>query len=611
MSVSRPRTSSPIVLGAAAVAVLLGLLGSLQYRWLGQVSEAEEARLRAAARARAEPVARDLDRELTRAFLLLQVDAESLADAHAGTYPERYARWRSGAAYPALVKDVFVTVARSDRLRRFDPVTSTFVEAEWPPELALVRDRSLGPGLAAARGSGRGPGFFPPFDDEIPVLALPVPEREPEPKPGAEPRAGVHLRIAGFTVVLLDRAYLVDRLLPALVARHFGRPEESEYTIVVRRRGDHGEEIFRSGPDPRPVDGGDARVGLFDLRFEDASEEDMIALPAARVGVAFKGGERRRVWFRRAGEPSHGESGRWELTAFHREGSLAEVVAAARRRNLAVSAGILVLLAASAVLIVVSAQRARRLADRQLEFVAGVSHELRTPLAVIGSAAENLADGVVSEPSAVREYGRVIRDEGRRLRDMVEQVLDLAGTYSGRRSENVEDVGVADLLDEALRATPPHAPALRVETTVAPELPPVRADRGALVRALRNLVENAAKHGGEGGAVAIRTARDRGAGRDEVRITVQDQGPGIPAEERPYLFEPFFRGRRARERQVRGSGLGLSLVDRIVRGAGGRVEVESAPGRGAAFTIVLPAAAEVPSPLPAAESSHGTANPAR
>jgi two-component system phosphate regulon sensor histidine kinase PhoR len=194
---------------------------------------------------------------------------------------------------------------------------------------------------------------------------------------------------------------------------------------------------------------------------------------------------------------------------------------------------------------------------------------------------------------------------------MVEQVLDLAGTYSGRRSENVENVRVADLLDEALRANPPYTPALRVETTVAPELPAVRADRGALVRALRNLVENAVKHGGEEGAVAIRAVRDRGAGRDEVRITVQDQGPGISAEERPYLFEPFFRGRRARERQVRGSGLGLSLVDRIVRAAGGRVEVESAPGRGAAFTIVLPAAAEASSPLRAAEPSHGTANPAR
>src|SRR5262249_3547288 len=151
----------PIVLGATAVAVLLGLLGSLQYRWLGEVSEAEEARLRAAARGRAEPVARDLDRELTRAFLLLQVDAASLADAHAGTFAERYARWKSGAAHPALVKDVLVAGVGSERLRRFDPETSAFADAEWPKELAIVRERAAEMAPAPDRARGRGPGFLP------------------------------------------------------------------------------------------------------------------------------------------------------------------------------------------------------------------------------------------------------------------------------------------------------------------------------------------------------------------------------------------------------------------------------------------------------------------
>jgi signal transduction histidine kinase len=403
----------------------------------------------------------------------------------------------------------------------------------------------------------------------------------------------------------------VGRLLPALVAHHFGSPETSEYTVVVRRRADPGDVVFRSGPDPRSPDLGDARVGLFEPRFEEASEEDLQALPAPRGGAAFEKGDRRRFWFRRAGEGPHGEGGRWELTAFHREGSLAEIVAATRRRNLVVSAGILVLLAASAVLIVVSAQRARRLADRQLDFVAGVSHELRTPLAVIGSAAENLADGVVTEPGSVRQYGRVIRDEGRRLGEMVEQVLDLAGTYSGRRALHAEDVVVGEILDEAVRAAGASFPSLRLDTTVEPDLPILRADRAALVRAVRNLVENAAKHGGESAPVAIRAARARSSGRDEVRLTVEDRGPGIPPEERPYLFEPFFRGRRAREGQVRGSGLGLSLVDRIVRAAGGRVEVASDPGRGAAFTIVLPVLSAASSPASAGEPSHGTPNPAR
>ncbi len=610
MSVSRPRPSYPIVLGAGAVAILLALLGSLQYRWLGQVSEAEEARLRAAAKARAEPVARELDRELTRAFLLLPVDAASLAKKDAAPYAERYARWRSGAAHPALVKDVFVSGLGSHRLRRFDPDTGSFQEVEWPAALAGVRERSI-EGPPSERGRGRGPGFFPPFDEELPALVLPVPSVELPAAAGAEPRGPVHVRIAGHTIVLLDREYLVGQLLPALVTRHFGPSETSEYTVVVRRRAAPGEVVFRSGPDPRLTDLGDAQVGLFEPRFEDASEEDLQAVLGPRAGAAFERGDRRRFWFRRPGEGSHGEAGRWELTAFHREGSLADIVAAARRRNLLVSAGILVLLAASAVLIVVSAQRARRLADRQLEFVAGVSHELRTPLAVIGSAAENLADGVVTEAQAVRQYGRVIRDEGRRLGEMVEQVLDLAGTYTGRRAVHAEDVAVAAVLDDAARAAAASFPSLRLEKSVEADLPLLRADRSALVRALRNLLENAAKHGGEKAPVAIRAARVRTSGRDEVRITVEDRGPGIPPEERPYVFEPFFRGRRARERQVRGSGLGLSLVDRIVRAAGGRVEVASDPGRGAAFTIVLPAASFASSTASAGEPSHGTPNPAR
>jgi signal transduction histidine kinase len=611
MSVSRPRASYPIVLGATAVAVLLGLLGSLQYRWLGKVSEAEEARLRAAARARAEPVARELDRELTRAFLLLQVDAASVRGKPAAAFAERYARWKSGAAHPALVKDVFVAKTGSDALLRFDPETSTFVAVAWPAELASVRERSLEPGPPGERGRGRGPGFFPPFEDELPALVLPIAASDPAPAPGTEPRGLMHVRVAGLTIVLLDRDYLVRRLLPELVARHFGPAEQSEYAVVVRRRADPATVVFRSGPDPRTADAGDARVGLFELRFEDASEEDLKVLPSPRGAAVFEKGDRRRFWVRRGGEGPHGESGRWELTAFHREGSLAEIVAATRHRNLLVSAGILLLLAASAVLIVVSAQRARRLADRQLDFVAGVSHELRTPLAVIGSAAENLADGVVTEAVSVRQYGRVIRDEGRRLGEMVEQVLELAGALSGRGAPPVEDVEIAELVDEALRSTAAYAPSLRVERNVAADLPPLRADRGALVRALRNLVENAAKHGGEGGAVTVRASRDRSAGRDEVRIAVEDHGPGIPPEERPYLFEPFFRGQRARERQVRGSGLGLSLVDRIVRAAGGRVEVDAAAQGGAVFTIVLPAADDASRRVPASEPSHGTPNPAR
>ena len=126
--------------------------------------------------------------------------------------------------------------------------------------------------------------------------------------------------------------------------------------------------------------------------------------------------------------------GRWQLLIKHRAGSLEAAVTEARRRNLVISFGILLLLAASVGTIIISTGRAQKLARQQVEFVAGVSHELRTPLAVICSAGENLADGVVEAPAQVSQYGALIRNEGRRLTKMVEQGL---GLRARRRDEKL------------------------------------------------------------------------------------------------------------------------------------------------------------------------------
>ena len=109
------------------------------------------------------------------------------------------------------------------------------------------------------------------------------------------------------------------------------------------------------------------------------------------------------------------------------------MVAADRRRNLLLSFGVLLVLAVSMALIIISAQRARRLARLQMEFVAGVSHELRTPVAVICSAADNLAEGFVGAKDQVKEYGALIRNEGRRLAGMIEQILRFAAGQSRPR----------------------------------------------------------------------------------------------------------------------------------------------------------------------------------
>jgi signal transduction histidine kinase len=586
-----------LLFGAGPLALLLVLLAGLQYRWLGQVSDADAARLRAGASERAEQFARDFDREITRAFLRLRVDGETARKRDGRSYARRWARWSRVAAHPAIVQAVYIA-GGNGALVRFDPPTSSFRPASWPRALLALRGRFR----VLERFSGRPPGLPPApvsdlVDDEAPALVGPIlPFRS---EPGRERRPRELPPFSSFSIVQLDGQYLRERLLPELAQRHFGAPGDPDYTLVVERRADPGTIVYRTDPNAHALDkGAAATAGLFDIRFGEAGLEDAAELaepPRVPGGGSAAGMRAFPFGAARPRGPAgpRGDGGHWRLVVRHRAGPVDAVVAAARRRNLAVGAGTLALLAASAVLIVVSAQRSRQLADRQLEFVAGVSHELRTPLSVICSAGENLADGVVAEAGMVRQYGRLVRDEGRRLAEMVEQVLDLAGTYSGRRRWRLEEVSVLEILAESMAAVVPalREAGVKVESDVEPGLPRVRADKAALSRAVQNLLQNAICHGGEGGWVGLRAGLSRDIGQAEIVITVEDRGPGVPTSEVGHIFEPFFRGTRALQRQVHGTGLGLSLVKRIVEAHGGTVGVKTEVGRGSAFTISLPALA--------------------
>jgi signal transduction histidine kinase len=190
----------------------------------------------------------------------------------------------------------------------------------------------------------------------------------------------------------------------------------------------------------------------------------------------------------------------------------------------------------------------------------------------------------------VTRYGDSIVRESTRLGELVGQVLELAGMQS-RRARPHEAVDVASVIDEAVaqsRWLIAHSP-INLETSVEEGLPPVTGDRGALTRAVQNLIANAVRHGGSGGWIGVQAARHGG----QVRITVEDRGPGIDAGEASHLFEPFYRG--SKSASVPGTGLGLAIVRQIALAHGGSVNVERRK-TGAAFTIQLPAST-VPSPL--------------
>jgi signal transduction histidine kinase len=263
---------------------------------------------------------------------------------------------------------------------------------------------------------------------------------------------------------------------------------------------------------------------------------------------------------------------------------MTELVASLRLRNLAVSFGILFLMGFSVGMLMLSTRRASALARQQMEFVAGVTHELRTPLAVIQSASQNLADGVATGEAQAKRYGGVIHNQSKRLGNMVEQVLRFAGLSSQHGELERAPVEVHSLIEEAVADCQSELNSAGSELTLdlEPTLPAIDGDRGALLHCLRNLLSNAAKHGA--GAEVRVAARTAGA---MIEIAVEDGGPGMDPEDLPHVFEPFYRGRRAKEEQVQGSGLGLSLVKKIVEAHGGRVEASNHGG--ARLRLLLPA----------------------
>ena len=255
--------------------------------------------------------------------------------------------------------------------------------------------------------------------------------------------------------------------------------------------------------------------------------------------------------------------------------------------------GVLLLMMASVGALITYTRRAQKLADLQMDFVAGISHELRTPLTVIHTAAYNLRGKLAANPAQVERYGVLIQQESGRLKLLVEQVLRFSGATSGRVIQNPEPLSVAGMLEETLdsvKAVFQEAGCV-LETHIDADLPIVLGDSMALKQALQNLLHNAAKYGaGESHWVGVTAAKGGSESKPTVEIRVADRGPGIPADEQGQIFDPFFRGRRALQDQIHGTGLGLNLAKKIIEAHGGSIQVKSAAMKGAEFIVRLPAA---------------------
>ena len=191
----------------------------------------------------------------------------------------------------------------------------------------------------------------------------------------------------------------------------------------------------------------------------------------------------------------------------------------------------------------------------------------------------------------MKSYGQLLQTEAKRLGEMVERVLQYAGIESGLGYATRVALPPSEIIEGAIDSSHPllETADVQIHREIAADLPQVLGDAAALRSAVQNLIANAVKCGGRDRWVGIRAEHARDRRRSEVRITVSDHGAGIPASELPHIFDPFYRGTDAVDRQVHGNGLGLSLVKRIVAAHGGRVSVTTRAGAGSSFTIALPA----------------------
>lgn len=230
-------------------------------------------------------------------------------------------------------------------------------------------------------------------------------------------------------------------------------------------------------------------------------------------------------------------------------------------------------------------RRERQLNEMKSQFVASVSHELRAPVASIRLMADALEAEKVA-PETAKEFHRLIAREGARLSTLVGNVLDHARIEQGKRVWKMEPCDLESLVADTLRVMEPLAREKNI--TLRSALSPLEAsvDAGAIQQALVNLLDNAIKFSPAGSTVETTLSIDEE--RRRWRIAVRDEGPGIAKAEQARIFERFYRPGDEMRRETQGTGIGLSLVKAIAEAHSGSVTVESEPGQGSTFTLILP-----------------------
>lgn len=244
----------------------------------------------------------------------------------------------------------------------------------------------------------------------------------------------------------------------------------------------------------------------------------------------------------------------------------------------------------SALVAITEITELQRLGRARREFVANISHELRTPVTSLQLLGETITDETLNDKNLLRDLLGKIRTQVDLLKQLTDELMDLALIESGQAPIRLVNYSAAELVGEAIAPLLPQVERKEIvmDTHIAPDLT-VLADPNAMRKVISNLTHNAIKFTPQGGQISIRASYCNN--RDDVQFAISDTGSGIPEQDLPRIFERFYKVDRARTRtqgELRGTGLGLAIAKHIVEAHGGKIWAESKAGKGSIFYFTLP-----------------------
>jgi signal transduction histidine kinase len=638
-------------------AALLVWLGILQYHWLGQISETDHERRRAALRLAASRFSEDFDRELARAFVSFQLDSETLRRQKWENYSARYDLWLSQSPFPQLVSEIYLLTSERERriqAARYDHGARRFESVEPPDDLRRW--------IESRRNAFRAGGNFNlpaigPVDGHLPALVIPL-LQAPHTQQGWSHPAGLQIEEVGkievdCVVVMLNQELIRQAIIPLLAKRHFSDPSgqgEMDYNLIVTSRRPPRIQIYPSAqkaPDEEPQTS-DATVGLFSLRPDwitnfasgagtvgppgiiqppnfvahgstprlttIASGENF---PTHEVsGFAAGGGQvtpepilpsnGNHADWRRSLRSSNGDPSEWRLSLRSSDGDPSEWRLSLRHRAGSLETAV------------------SQLQGRNLMISFGILLLLAVNMALIIISSQR-------ERRLARQQMEFVAGVSHELRTPVSAVCLASANLADGLVHNhqlVKDYGaminregrrLAAAVEQALDFAgtefikkPYHFRPLAAAELIERALAAIKSQADEKKFEIEKEIEaglpavmadsaaiERAVNNLLGNAIKYSCHGRRlklilhAVGR-EVQITVEDYGLGIDASDLPHIFKPFYRGRAAVKANIQGNGLGLCLVERIAKAHGGKVSVKSAVGRGSRFTLHLPAIIDNP-----------------